>query len=80
MFFDTTGARRTQGTNLLRLELMTLNRILLPIARWRFFTHPALKNAETRQAVKMEYDDVMLTLRNGSVFEPSVAANHASYI
>jgi hypothetical protein len=54
--------------------------VLLPIARWRFFTHPALKNAETRQAVKMEYDEAMLALTRGAVFEPSVATTRATYI
>jgi hypothetical protein len=54
--------------------------ILLPIARWRFFTHPALKNAETRQAVKMEYDEVILKLTGGQVFEPVVATERVTYI
>jgi hypothetical protein len=54
--------------------------ILLPIARWKFFTHPALKNAEARQAVKMEYDEAILALRNGASFEPNVAAEHVTYI
>lgn len=54
--------------------------LLLPIARWRFFTHPALKNAETRQAVKMEYDEVMAALKSGTTFESSVKTEHAEYI
>jgi len=54
--------------------------VLLPISRWRFFTHPALKNAETRAAVKLEYDEAMLALKHGVVFEPQVVANHADYI
>lgn len=54
--------------------------LLLPIARWRFFVHPALKNNESRQSVKMEYDAVMMDLRNGSVFETAVGSTRACYI
>lgn len=54
--------------------------ILLPIARWKFFTHPALKNVETRGAVKAEYDEVMLKLRGGTALESSVSDNKVTYI
>jgi hypothetical protein len=54
--------------------------LLLPIARWRFFTHPALKNAETRTAVKEEYDETMVALRNGAVFETKVIRERVTYI
>lgn len=54
--------------------------ILLPIARWRFFTHPSLKNAQARVAVKAEYDEVMITLKSGSTLESEVADNRATYI
>lgn len=54
--------------------------ILLPIARWRFFAHPALKNAESAQRVKLEYDEAMLLLKHGQNLEPSVSDNHVTYI
>lgn len=54
--------------------------VLLPIARWRFFTHPALKNAEARQSVKAEYDEAMLILKHGITLEPVVASEHVTYI
>ena len=55
--------------------------LLLPLARWRFFAHPALKNSESRQSVKLEYDEAMLYLRNGMAYETaSGGATRASYI
>jgi len=54
--------------------------ILLPIARWRFFTHPTLKNAESRVVVKSEYDEAMLTLKTGTTLESEVADNTATHI
>lgn len=54
--------------------------VLLPISRWKFFTHPALKNAESRGAVKAEYDEVMISLRNGTTFEVSVKGERTLYI
>jgi hypothetical protein len=54
--------------------------VLLPIARWRFFTHPALKDAEARIVVKAEYDDVMAALRSGTVLESVVKTERVEYI
>ena len=54
--------------------------LLLPIARWRFFSHPALKNAESRATIKQEYDDVMVSLRNGTVFESWVKTERVTYV
>jgi hypothetical protein len=54
--------------------------VLLPIARWRFFTHPSLKNAESRGSVKAEYDEVMIGVRSGVVFEVSVQSNRTHFI
>lgn len=68
------------GYEFTSLQADQVEGLLLPISRWRFFTHPALKNTETRAAVKDEYDETMLTLRNGSVFETSVKPEVASYI
>lgn len=76
---DTTGGP-DPGYEFESLAEDDVESLLLPIATWRFFTHPALKNAETRQAVQREYEEVMLALRNGSAFEVSVHENHATYI
>ncbi len=54
--------------------------ILLPIARWRFFSHPALKNKEARSTVKAEYDETMLMLKSGTTLESEVKDNSVSYI
>lgn len=54
--------------------------VLLPIARWKFFTHPALKNAESRGSVKAEYDEVMVGVRSGVVFEVSVKSERTKFI
>jgi hypothetical protein len=54
--------------------------VLLPIARWKFFTHPALKNSESRGAVKLEYDEVMVGVRSGVVFEVSVQSHRTHFI
>jgi hypothetical protein len=54
--------------------------ILLPIARQRFFSHPALKNAESRGAVKNEYDETILRLKHGATLEVSSHDNRALYI
>lgn len=67
--YEFTSLRPTEVTSL-----------LLPLARWLFFAHPALKNAETRASVKVQYDAVMMKLGNGSAFEPAVHDNHAEYI
>lgn len=54
--------------------------VLQPLARGKFLSHPALKNQETRSAIREAYNSVMLRLENGSAFETSVAANHVVYI
>ncbi len=54
--------------------------VLLPIARWRFFTHPALKNAEIRASVREEYEEVMFMLKSGKTLESSVQRTRATYI
>lgn len=56
-----------------------LESAFLPIARWRFFTHPSLKNAETRASVYAEYREVMDALKLGAVFETSVKKVRAGY-
>lgn len=76
---DTAGGP-DPGYEFVSLDQDEVESTLLPIARWRFFTHPALKNAETRAAVKFEYDEVMSALKSGTTFESSVKANHAEYI
>lgn len=53
--------------------------MLLPIARKRFFTHPALKNSESRTAVDEEFKEVMTLLRNGIALKPSVGRSRARY-
>lgn len=54
--------------------------LLLPIARWRFFTHPALKNSESRGSVKADYDEVYATLKAGTIFESSEGTTRATFI
>lgn len=77
-YLDTTGAT-DPNYRFTSVNNDDLESVLLPLARWRFFTHPSLKNAETRSAVKMEYDAVMDALKLGTVFESSVKRSHASY-
>jgi hypothetical protein len=76
---DTAGGD-DPGYEFVSLHADEVEGVLLPIARWRYFTHPALKNAETRQVVKAEYDEVMVTLRQGTALESSVHDNGAVYI
>lgn len=54
--------------------------VLLPIARWRFFAHPALKNAESSARVQREYDEVMVMLKSGTTLEAAEHKNKATYI
>lgn len=54
--------------------------ILLPIARWRFFAHPSLKNSSAAPIVQAEYTEVMNMLKSGTVLESSAKAIRAKYI
>jgi hypothetical protein len=55
--------------------------VLLPLARWKFCSsHPAFKNAETRQSLKLEYDEAMRLLKNGMPMEVSSGPVRATYI
>jgi hypothetical protein len=76
---DTTGVA-DPGYEFTSVNEDDVESVLLPIARWRFFTHPALKNAESRGSVKAEYDEVMISVRNGSAFEVEVKSEPAHYI
>jgi len=76
---DLTGGN-DPGYEFVSLHAEEVESILLPIARWRFFTHPALKNVETRAAVKSEYDETILRLRHGVTLEASSHDNRALYI
>lgn len=75
---DETGA--TDPNYYFMLHDDQVESVLLPIARYRFFTHPALKNAESRGAVKAEYDEVYAALTNGQTLEPETASSAAEYI
>lgn len=57
-----------------------LESILLPIARMRFFVHPALKNSESRAAVEKEYTEVMSMLNNGGLLQSSKHAERVTYL
>jgi hypothetical protein len=74
-----TAAGVDPGYEFQSLHRDDIDTLLLPIARWHFFTHPALKNAETRQTVKAAYDEVMVNLKNGAAFEVSVSKTRARY-
>jgi hypothetical protein len=76
---DETGAT-DPGYEFTSLHQDEVESVLLPLARWRFFTHPALKNAESRGTVKAEFDEVMLTLKHGATLEASTHDNRALYI
>jgi hypothetical protein len=54
---------------------------LIPIARWKYVAaHPNIQNRETRAALKNEYDEAMLRLRNGASLDPQINAVRAVYI
>jgi hypothetical protein len=76
---DLTGAT-DPGYEFVSLHGEEVGNILLPIARQRFFTHPALKNSEARAAVKLEYDETILRLKHGATLETSAHDNRALYI
>jgi hypothetical protein len=76
---DTTGGD-DPGYEFTSVSEDDVESIVLPIARWKFFTHPALKNAESRQAVKDEYNEVMTSVRSGVAFEVEVKDNPTHYI
>lgn len=50
------------GTEFTSIPSFMVESILLPIARQKFFTHPALKNNEARGAVQAEYSAAKLSL------------------
>jgi hypothetical protein len=76
---DTTGAS-DPGYEFESLRPNEVPSLLLPLARWEFFQHPALKNNESRQTVKLAYDAVMRKLMAGNSFESSVPTSRAKYI
>lgn len=76
---DTTGAT-DPGYEFESLRPSEVVSLLLPLARGDFFQHPALKNNESRQAVKLAYDAVMRRLTAGNAFESSVPRSRAKYI
>ncbi|SRR6266436_2778412 len=54
--------------------------ILLPLSRWNFFSHPALKNVESRQTVKAAYDETLNSLKHGETLQVSTHDNRVQYI
>lgn len=68
------------GYEFTSLHAEEVESILLPIARWRFFSHPALKNAEVAPRIKAEYDESMLRLRHGVTMEVVTKDNRVVYI
>jgi hypothetical protein len=76
---DLTGAS-DPGYEFESLRANEVTSLLLPLARWEFFQHPALKNNESRQTVKLAYDRVMQKLTYGNPFESSVPSSRAKYV
>lgn len=76
---DTTGAT-DPGYEFESLRPNEVPSLLLPLARWEFFQHPALKNNESRQTMKLAYDAVMRKLTTGNAFESSVPNSRVKYI
>lgn len=57
-----------------------VERILLPIARQKFTSHPAFKNATAKQSIANEYKDIILSLQQGEAFNHSRGATRALYL
>lgn len=76
---DTTG-NTDPGYEFESLAAEEVPSILLPLSRWNFFAHPALKNVESRATVKAAYDEVLISLKHGTTLEVSTHDNRALYI
>jgi hypothetical protein len=69
------------GATIKSLPADMVESYLLPIARWKYVAaHPNIQNRETRGALKDEYEESTMRLKNGESLTPQLNAVRARYI